>query len=217
MSVGEFALQPEPSLVLSQLVQRHTGPSLPLARQPSPPSQEQTPPTSAPLAPQHTSTSGQAGSVMAAGAKPSAPSTGLDPQGGSTPQQQRGPLKGQKRRIPPTSKAGHQISPITHLILLISNFSPLTFVLGPCQIPSTAVEMPGSADIPGLNLQFGALDFGSESALTEFGVVDNCVNAASKESTPAPTSAPPSMGAGTQSQTSLYSKPLRYGFACVWP
>ncbi|TNM88550.1 hypothetical protein fugu_004804 [Takifugu bimaculatus] len=175
----EFALQPEPSLVLSQLVQRHAGPSLALARQPSPPSQQQAPPTSAPLAPQHSSASGPAGAAMAAGAKPSAPSTGLDPQGGSTPQQQRGPLKGQKRRIPPTSK-----------------------------IPSTAVEMPGSADIPGLNLQFGALDFGSESALTEFGVVDNCVNAASRESTPAPTSAPPSMGAGTQSQTSLYSKPL---------
>lgn len=98
------------------------------------------------------------------------------------------------------------------LNLLMSNFRPLTFVLGPCQIPSTAVEMPGSADIPGLNLQFGALDFGSETALTEFGVADNCVNAASRESTPAPTSAPPSMGAGTQSQTSLYSKPLRYRF-----
>ncbi|TWW61721.1 Ubiquitin-associated protein 2 [Takifugu flavidus] len=180
----EFALQPEPSLVLSQLVQRHAGPSLALARQPSPPSQQQAPPTSAPLAPQHSSASGPAGAAMAAGAKPSAPSTGLDPQGGSTPQQQRGPLKGQKRRIPPTSKAGHQI-----------------YRLAP-------VEMPGSADIPGLNLQFGALDFGSESALTEFGVVDNCVNAASRESTPAPTSAPPSMGAGTQSQTSLYSKPL---------
>uniref|UniRef100_A0A8D3CZI6 Ubiquitin associated protein 2a n=1 Tax=Scophthalmus maximus TaxID=52904 RepID=A0A8D3CZI6_SCOMX len=97
--------------------------------------------------------------------------------GGSTPQQQRAQLKGQKRRIPPTSK-----------------------------IPSTAVEMPGSADVPGLNLQFGALDFGSESALPDFGVVDNCVSAASRESTPAP--APPAPGPGTQSQTSLYSKPL---------
>lgn len=147
---------------------------------------------------------------MAAGAKPSAPSTGLDPQGGSTPQQQRGALKGQKRRIAPTSKAGHQIALAAHLSLLISDFSLLKFVVGPCQIPSTAVEMPGSADIPGLNLQFGALDFGSESALTEFGVADNCGNAASRESTPAPTSAPPPVGAGTQSQTSLYSKPLRY-------
>uniref|UniRef100_A0A7N6B7X9 UBA domain-containing protein n=1 Tax=Anabas testudineus TaxID=64144 RepID=A0A7N6B7X9_ANATE len=146
----EFGLQPEPSLVLSQLVQRHTGPSLPLARQQSPLSQQQAPPASASPAPQHTS---------------------------ATPQQQRAQLKGQKRRIPPTSK-----------------------------IPSTAVEMPGSADVPGLNLQFGALDFGSESALPEFGVVDNCVSTVSRESTPAP--APPAPGPGTQSQTSLYSKPL---------
>ncbi|XP_028432335.1 ubiquitin-associated protein 2a isoform X2 [Perca flavescens] len=176
----EFGLQPEPSLVLSQLVQRHTGPSLPLARQTSPPSQQQTPPASASPAPHHTSSLSQTGLVMAVtGAKPPAPGTGLDPQGGSTPQQQRAQLKAQKRRIPPTSK-----------------------------IPSTAVEMPGSADIPGLNLQFGALDFGSESAMPEFGVVDNCVSAASRESTPAPCPAPPSKGPGTQSQTSLYSKPL---------
>ncbi|XP_076609872.1 ubiquitin-associated protein 2a [Chaetodon auriga] len=176
----EFGLQPEPSLVLSQLVQRHAGPSLPLARQPSPPSQQQAPAASASPALQHTSTPAQAGPVMAAaGAKPPAPSAGLDPQGGSTPQQQRAQLKGQKRRIPPTSK-----------------------------IPSTAVEMPGSTDVPGLNLQFGALDFGSESALPEFGVVDNCVSAASRESTPAPASAPSAPGPGTPSQTSLYSKPL---------
>ncbi|XP_040015151.1 ubiquitin-associated protein 2a isoform X2 [Xiphias gladius] len=176
----EFSLQPEPSLVLSQLVQRHTGPSLPLARQPSPPSQQQAPPASASPAPQNTSTPAQTGPVMTvAGAKPPAPSAGLDPQGGNTPQQQRAQLKGQKRRIPPTSK-----------------------------IPSTAVEMPGSADVPGLNLQFGALDFGSESALPEFGVVDNCVSAASRESTPAPAPAPPAPGPGAQSQTSLYSKPL---------
>lgn len=107
VSAGEFGLQPEPSLVLSHLVQRHTGPSLPLARQPSPPSQQQAPPTSASPAPQHTSTPAQAGPVMAAAVtKPPAPNAGLDPQGGSTPQQQRAQLKGQKRRIPPTSKVG---------------------------------------------------------------------------------------------------------------
>nr|XP_020448733.1 ubiquitin-associated protein 2 [Monopterus albus]XP_020448734.1 ubiquitin-associated protein 2 [Monopterus albus]XP_020448735.1 ubiquitin-associated protein 2 [Monopterus albus]XP_020448736.1 ubiquitin-associated protein 2 [Monopterus albus]XP_020448737.1 ubiquitin-associated protein 2 [Monopterus albus]XP_020448738.1 ubiquitin-associated protein 2 [Monopterus albus] len=173
----EFGLQPEPSLVLSQLVQRHNSPSLPLAHQPSPPSQQQAPPASASPAPQNTTTPAQAGLVMTvAGAKPPASSAGLDPQGSSTPQQQRAQLKGQKRRIPPTSK-----------------------------IPSTAVEMPGSADIPGLNLQFGALDFGSES---EFGVVDNCVSAASRESTAAPAPAPPVSGPGSQSQPSLYSKPL---------
>ncbi|XP_014864866.1 PREDICTED: ubiquitin-associated protein 2 isoform X2 [Poecilia mexicana] len=176
----EFGLQPEPSLVLSQLVQRHSGPSLPLARQPSPPMQQQAAPASASPAPQHISTPAQAGPVTAAaGAKPGAPSPGLDSHGSSTPQQQRGQLKGPKRRIPPTSK-----------------------------IPSTAVEMPGSADVPGLNLQFGALDFGSESALPEFGVVDNCVSAVSRDSTPAPPPAPPASGPGTQSHTSLYSKPL---------
>ncbi|KAK2862413.1 hypothetical protein Q5P01_001946 [Channa striata] len=174
----EFGLQPEPSLVLSQLVQRHSGPSLPLAHQPSPPSQQLSSPASASPAPQHTSVPAQPGPVMsAAGAKPPAPGAGLDPQGSNTPQQQRAQLKGQKRRIPPTSK-----------------------------IPSTAVEMPGSADVPGLNLQFGALDFGSESALPEFGVVDNCVSAASRESTPAPV--PAAQGPGTQSQTNIYSKPL---------
>lgn len=178
----EFGLQPEPSLVLSQLVQRHAGPSLPLARQASPPTQQpqqQAPPTSASPALQ-ASTPAQGGPLMAASsAKPPAPSAGLDPQGSTTPQQQRAQLKGQKRRIPPTSK-----------------------------IPSTAVEMPGSADVPGLNLQFGALDFGSESALPDFGVVDNCVSGPSREPTPSPAPAPPAPGPGAQSQTSLYSKPL---------
>lgn len=31
-----------------------------------------------------------------------------------------------------------------------------------------AVEMPGSTDISGLNLQFGALQFGSEPTLPEY-------------------------------------------------
>lgn len=59
--------------------------------------------------------------------------------------------------------------------------------------------MPGSADVPGLNVQFGALDFGSEAALPDFGPVETCVTGGSRESTPAP-----------QSQTSLYSNPLRW-------
>lgn len=70
--------------------------------------------------------------------------------------------------------------------------------------------MPGSADVPGLNLQFGALDFGSESALPEFGVVDNCVGGASREPTPAQTPTLPALGPSAQNQTSLYSKPLGY-------
>lgn len=107
VTAGEFSLQPEPSLVLSQLVQRHTGPSLPLARQPSPPSQQQAPPTTVSPAPLHSSTPAQAGSMIAAaGSKAPGPNAGLDLQGSGTPQQQRAQLKGQKRRIPPTSKVG---------------------------------------------------------------------------------------------------------------
>uniref|UniRef100_A0A8C7PCK9 Ubiquitin associated protein 2a n=1 Tax=Oncorhynchus mykiss TaxID=8022 RepID=A0A8C7PCK9_ONCMY len=150
----EFRLQPEPSLVLSHLVQRHGAPSLPLACQSSPPPAQSPSPSQGPP-------------LAAIGAKP-APSAGPDPQGSSSLQQQhRVPqLKAQKRRIPPTSK-----------------------------IPSSAVEMPGSADIPGLNVQFGALDFGSEATLPDFGPVETCVSVASRA--PAP-----------QSQTNLYSKPL---------
>uniref|UniRef100_V9KDP2 Ubiquitin associated protein 2-like protein n=1 Tax=Callorhinchus milii TaxID=7868 RepID=V9KDP2_CALMI len=36
------------------------------------------------------------------------------------------------------------------------------------KIPASAVEMPGSADIAGLNLQFGAFQFGSEALLSEY-------------------------------------------------
>ncbi|KAL4646676.1 ubiquitin-associated protein 2-like isoform X14 [Arapaima gigas] len=55
------------------------------------------------------------------------------------------------------------------------------------KIPALAVEMPGSADISGLNLQFGALQFGSEPVLPEY------------EATPV-TTAPTS-----QPQSSLYT------------
>lgn len=54
-----------------------------------------------------------------------------------------------------------------------------------------AVEMPGSADISGLNLQFGALQFGSEPVLQDY------------ESTPATTTP------GSQVQNSLYTSPSR--------
>ncbi|XP_054909660.1 ubiquitin-associated protein 2-like isoform X2 [Poeciliopsis prolifica] len=57
------------------------------------------------------------------------------------------------------------------------------------KIPAMAVEMPGSTDISGLNLQFGALQFGSEPVLQEY------------ESTPATTTP------GSQVQNSLYTSP----------
>uniref|UniRef100_A0A0D9RCA8 Ubiquitin associated protein 2 n=1 Tax=Chlorocebus sabaeus TaxID=60711 RepID=A0A0D9RCA8_CHLSB len=56
-------------------------------------------------------------------------------------------IKLAKRRIPPASK-----------------------------IPASAVEMPGSADVPGLNVQFGALEFGSEPSLSEFGSAPSSEN-----------------------------------------
>uniref|UniRef100_A0A671RAR5 Ubiquitin-associated protein 2-like n=1 Tax=Sinocyclocheilus anshuiensis TaxID=1608454 RepID=A0A671RAR5_9TELE len=62
----------------------------------------------------------------------------------------------------------------------------------PSKIPSSAVEMPGSADVSGLNVQFGALDFGSEST------VENLNQ--SESSFQEPVGAP-------QTQSSLYSKP----------
>ncbi|XP_059205452.1 ubiquitin-associated protein 2-like isoform X3 [Centropristis striata] len=57
------------------------------------------------------------------------------------------------------------------------------------KIPAMAVEMPGSTDISGLNLQFGALQFGSEPVLPEY------------ESTPATTTP------ANQVQNSLYTSP----------
>lgn len=72
-------------------------------------------------------------------------------------------IKLPKRRIPPASK-----------------------------VPVSAVEMPGSADIPGLNVQFGALEFGSEPSLSEFGSTAS----ASENSNQLP--------------ISLYPKSLRY-------
>ncbi|XP_044053581.1 ubiquitin-associated protein 2-like isoform X2 [Siniperca chuatsi] len=88
-------------------------------------------------------------------------------------------LKTQRRRVPPPSK-----------------------------IPSSAVEMPGSADISGLNVQFGALDFGSEAGS---GTVDMAQTELAREQAPAP-AAPALMPGPTtlptqQPQSSLFSKP----------
>lgn len=60
------------------------------------------------------------------------------------------------------------------------------------QIPASAVEMPGSADVTGLNVQFGALEFGSEPSLPEFG------------------SAPSNENISQVPSNSLYSKPVKY-------
>uniref|UniRef100_A0A7N8XAP8 Ubiquitin associated protein 2-like n=1 Tax=Mastacembelus armatus TaxID=205130 RepID=A0A7N8XAP8_9TELE len=83
-----------------------------------------------------------------------------DPQGSSPLPLQQHKLKQQKKRTSITTK-----------------------------IPAMAVEMPGSADISGLNLQFGALQFGSEPVLPEY------------ESTPSTTTP------ANQVQNSLYTSP----------
>ncbi|XP_074493956.1 ubiquitin-associated protein 2-like isoform X2 [Sebastes fasciatus] len=89
-------------------------------------------------------------------------------------------LKTQRRRVPPPSK-----------------------------IPSSAVEMPGSADIPGLNVQFGALDFGSEAGS---GTGDMAQTESAREQAPAhgPAHVPmpvPTAVPTQQPQSSLFSKP----------
>uniref|UniRef100_A0A8C5B771 Ubiquitin associated protein 2-like n=1 Tax=Gadus morhua TaxID=8049 RepID=A0A8C5B771_GADMO len=59
------------------------------------------------------------------------------------------------------------------------------------KIPAMAVEMPGSSDISGLHLQFGALQFGTEPVLQEY------------DSNPTAAAAAPSH----QAQSSLYAAP----------
>ncbi|XP_016146580.1 ubiquitin-associated protein 2-like isoform X4 [Sinocyclocheilus grahami] len=99
--------------------------------------------------------------------KPSGPTLGqqnssspADPQASSPLPLQQHKLKQQKKRASITTK-----------------------------IPALAVEMPGSADISGLNLQFGALQFGSEPVLSEYDA-----SAAVATTTP-----------GNQGQNSLYT------------
>ncbi|XP_051964809.1 ubiquitin-associated protein 2-like isoform X2 [Xyrauchen texanus] len=65
-------------------------------------------------------------------------------------------------------------------------------MLPPSKIPSSAVEMPGSADVSGLNVQFGALDFGPEST------VENLNQSETSCQKPV---------AAAQTQSILYSKP----------
>ncbi|XP_064152452.1 ubiquitin-associated protein 2a isoform X4 [Anguilla rostrata] len=162
----DFKTQPEPSLVLSQLAQRQQS-ALP---QPEPL------PQARPASPATRPTPSPPG--LEPFPKPRDPSPSRDgPSPGAKasaaaatdPQvsggSQQRQMKTQKRRIPPSSK-----------------------------IPSSAVEMPGSADVSGLNVQFGALDFGSEPALPDFGQPDSC---GTREPAPA-----------AQTPNSLYSKPI---------
>lgn len=110
-------------------------------------------------------------------------------------------LKQQKKRTSITTKVTlhHLLCRLLKTLHLEKNFhcwffaSLSTTELLPTlhQIPAMAVEMPGSADISGLNLQFGALQFGSEPVLPEY-------ESSSSTSTPA-----------NQVQNSLYTSPSR--------
>uniref|UniRef100_A0A8C3XDK7 UBA domain-containing protein n=1 Tax=Cyanoderma ruficeps TaxID=181631 RepID=A0A8C3XDK7_9PASS len=75
------------------------------------------------------------------------PTISMDNQEVTVRQTQQKQIKPPKRRITPASK-----------------------------IPASAVEMPGSADVTGLNVQFGALEFGSEPTITEFGSTSSSEN-----------------------------------------
>uniref|UniRef100_A0A803SQF4 Ubiquitin associated protein 2 n=1 Tax=Anolis carolinensis TaxID=28377 RepID=A0A803SQF4_ANOCA len=75
------------------------------------------------------------------------PSLSAESQATPAHQAQQKQIKPLKRRIPPVSK-----------------------------IPSSAVEMPGSTDVSGLNVQFGALEFGLEASLSEFGSASSYEN-----------------------------------------
>lgn len=77
--------------------------------------------------------------------------------------------------------------------------------------------MPGSADVSGLNVQFGALDFGSEASS---GTSDMAQTEMGREhtATQAPAAMPVPAAAPTQQpQNSLFSKPgaVRYMFGQV--
>ncbi|XP_062237856.1 ubiquitin-associated protein 2-like isoform X1 [Platichthys flesus] len=169
----EMKQQPEPSAVLSQLVQRQqstihpTTESLGLSQSRAP--QVPTPPGHDSFVP-----------TLRDGASPGVKLPCMEPPITEPPQRQ---LRTQRRRVPPPSK-----------------------------IPSSAVEMPGSADMTGLNFQFGALDFGSEAGS---GATDVAQAELPREQAPTQAPAPaatspmsvPSAVPTQQPQSSLFSKP----------
>ncbi|XP_015282197.1 PREDICTED: ubiquitin-associated protein 2-like, partial [Gekko japonicus] len=92
-------------------------------------------------------------------------------------------MKPPKRKIPPASK-----------------------------IPSSAVEMPGSTDVSGLNVQFGALEFGLEASLSELASASGYESTSQAPSGilyPKPVSDPlnASLPMSTTAQESTYSTP----------
>lgn len=82
--------------------------------------------------------------------------------------------------------------------------------------------MPGSADVLGLNVQFGALDFGSEAST---GMADMAQSETGRDQGPAQVPASASMSVPTavstqQPQSSLFPKPgsIRWVYVTYpWP
>ncbi|XP_056398529.1 ubiquitin-associated protein 2 isoform X5 [Hyla sarda] len=145
----DFKSQPEPSPVLSQLAQRQQHQIQPVTA--PPPGLE----SFSQVKLRETS---PVDSSVNVSKMIQLPNLSLDSQAMSVQQtQQQKHIKPQKRRIPPTSKVS------------ILKSSPFYSASYNSLIPSSAVEMPGSADVTGLNVQFGALEFGSEPSLPEFG------------------------------------------------
>ncbi|XP_053331035.1 ubiquitin-associated protein 2-like isoform X3 [Spea bombifrons] len=91
--------------------------------------------------------------VSAPSAVPVCPSSPLPTKPNSAPQMSPGSSDNQSSSPQP---AHHKMKPQKKKASLTS------------KIPALAVEMPGTADISGLNLQFGALQFGSEPVLPEY-------------------------------------------------
>ncbi|XP_071988924.1 ubiquitin-associated protein 2 isoform X4 [Engystomops pustulosus] len=150
LSQFDFKSQPEPSPVLSQLAQRQQHQIQPVT---APPPGLET--FSSQVKLRETSPVDSSTNVSK---MMQLPNLSLDSQAMSVQQtQQQKHIKPPKRRIPPTSKVS---------ILKSSPFYSTSYT---SLIPSSAVEMPGSADVTGLNVQFGALEFGSEPSLPEFG------------------------------------------------
>ncbi|XP_050992018.1 ubiquitin-associated protein 2-like isoform X1 [Labeo rohita] len=116
----------------------------------------------------------------------STPSSSSLPQAVTTPvSKPSGPTPGQQNSSSPADPQASSPLPLQqHKLKQQKKRASIT-----TKIPALAVEMPGSADISGLNLQFGALQFGSEPVLPEYDA-----SAAVATTTP-----------GNQGQNSLYT------------
>ncbi|XP_033980467.1 ubiquitin-associated protein 2-like isoform X1 [Trematomus bernacchii] len=109
----------------------------------------------------------------------------VPPPASSLPKMAAIPSLGQQ--VSPSSSDAHGSSPLPLHQHKLKQQKKRTSIS--TKIPAMAVEMPGSTDMLGLNLQFGAFQFGSEPAMPEY------------ESTPASTTQ------AHQVQNSLYTSP----------